>query len=467
MSKERDKVPPIVSLVNLGCAKNTVDSERILGMFICDGWLVAHNPADADICLVNTCGFIGDAREETREVLTEMREMTKKSRLKVVVALGCMVERAANVPEEACFLEGVNLRIGFSDYPRIVAICRERLFPKNPAMPAVAFPPFSSQPRAKSGFIHTAHLKISEGCSNHCSFCTIPAIRGTQVSRPIEEIVAEVNDMIATGTNEIEIIAQDTTSYGKDLYDRYALPELMEELAKNYPNAWFRLMYTYPPRLTDDILDILAAGAPFCPYIDLPLQHISDDILKSMGRKMRRADIIELLDKIKVKIPHAVIRTTFITGYPGESKAHFNELLDFVKEGRFLHVGVFTYSHELKTAAYRMEDNIPPEEKERRKNLLMEAQIPISSGILKKYHGKRITITIDCVADNFEMTDGYEDDQINWRGHTNWQSPDVDGGVLLRHQNPDVEIVPGERIEVEVTGNLSYDLIATTCISAN
>ncbi|MFH0939679.1 MAG: radical SAM protein [Planctomycetota bacterium] len=406
----------------MGCAKNLVDSERILGRLAEHGFLIAQDPAVADLCLVNTCGFIHDAREETAAVLSELTALKTSGRLKTLVALGCLVERVADAPELDRFLQAADARLGFKDYPRIAQICRELIehgavesvcssvdaissraknmvsvhrrgaFETKPQPKGVVdggtarrgdrgtrgnsfclkvakkslrhakiltvgsaaaaeknsikeitkkiigavievhknYHDFLVAPRLRIGSPHSAYLKISEGCSNHCRFCSIPRIRGPQISQPIEKLVAEARELAAGGAQEINLIAQDTTSYGRDLYGRLALAELLRALMKVKGPRWFRLMYAYPKLITAELLDVLAGDERFCPYIDLPLQHISNPILAAMSRGVTKSEIIARLDLIAQKLPSGAIRTTFIAGYPGETDEHVNELVAFV-----------------------------------------------------------------------------------------------------------------------------------------
>lgn len=454
---------PVASMVSLGCAKNTVDSERILGSFVESGWMIAADPADADICLVNTCGFIADAREETQEVLADLYALKADSDLRAVIAIGCMVERAEEVEEDAWVLESADMLVGFRDYPRLPKLCREYL---ENSVPDSATDEdtidFINAPRLRIGYPHHAYLKISEGCSNLCSFCTIPTIRGRQRSVPIENLVAEATSLIEMGAKEIEIIAQDTTSYGKDIYGERSLARLLRELQKIDAQNWFRLMYVFPSFLNDDVLDIIAADPRFCPYIDMPLQHIADPILKSMGRKMEKSATLALLERILKRIPNAALRSTFIVGYPGETEADFDELLDFVRQGHFMHAGVFQYSQELNTRAGKSENQLPEQEKIARADALMTAQLEVSCRKMEQQIGTEMDVMIDEI--NEFATD---DDPVIATGHTQMQEIEVDGHVILNGEPGDsIEMDQGDIVRVKITDASDYDLFGEKSKSA-
>lgn len=469
--------PPIVSLISLGCAKNEVDSERILGSLISAGFLFAEDPEEADICLVNTCGFIQDSREESAGVLKELQRLKSKGRVKSVVALGCLVERAAGAPETGGYLKDADALVGFQDYTRLEAICRElaagggtrstegvpvkigdkrfKGLTSDAQSFTASYNEFLTAPRLRLGAPHIAHLKISEGCSNFCKFCSIPYIRGVQVSRPIEDIVRESRELIEGGAKEISLIAQDTTSYGRDIYGSFRLSDLLKSLFEIKADVWFRLMYAFPRFLTDDMLNTLASDPRFCPYIDMPLQHISDRMLSDMGRGMLKKETIALLDRIRNVWPQGAIRTTFIVGYPGETAEQFEELLSFVKEGRFSHVGVFMYSHEPKTPSARLADNVPLVEKKRRRDALMAAQLEVSRKRLKAMVGRTIRVMVDGrPGAGMSIPRG-----VTAIGRTQLEASDVDGVILLKGRNAR-QIEPGTICEAVVEQSLDYDLVA-------
>lgn len=438
--------PPVVSLISLGCAKNTVDSELILGRFVESGWMLAEEPVDADICLVNTCGFIQDAREEAAGVLHELRALKGGGGPRAVVALGCLVKRVSDSPELEQFLEAADARVSFPDYSRLPEICAELLGEDGEPSEPERYTDFLIRPRLRMGSPHTAYLKISEGCSNPCTFCSIPAIRGKQISRPMDDLISEARALIESGAMEISLIAQDTTAYGKDWDGELHLKRLLERLRDEIDtNVWFRLMYACPHHLTRGVLEVMASDPRFCHYIDMPLQHISDRMLDAMGRQLNKFQTLEKLNLIREVLPDCAIRTAFIVGHPGETEDDFNELLEFVKDGRFTHAGVFCYSAEPGTLSAKMGDDVPAEVKEQRRALLMEAQRDVSAAHCAAQVGKTIEV----------MIDGLGEEGLVARSQH--QAPEVDGVFFL----PEFEdAVPGDRFDVTVTGSLDYDLIA-------
>jgi ribosomal protein S12 methylthiotransferase len=472
---------PVASLISLGCAKNTVDSERILGQLASAGFLIAENPADADVCLVNTCGFIHDAREESAGVLRQVKALKRDGRLKAVVALGCLVERAQGADELSSFLDHADAKIGFQDYPRLADICRDlstttrrKTAPADAGVPVAigdrrgksraaaasftqGYNEFLTAPRLRVGSPHLAYLKISEGCSNFCKFCSIPYMRGVQVSRPVADLVAEARQLLDLGAREIGLIAQDSTSYGRDLPGGLQLVKLLRALAEEVGEdpVWLRLMYAFPRFLTDEMIDVLAGDPRFCPYLDMPLQHISDRLLSRMGRGLGQRDTLSLLDRIRKKMPHGALRTTFIVGYPGETEAEFEELLRFVEEGRFSHVGAFLYSKEPRTPSAQLEDDVPLAEKTRRRDAIMKAQLAVSRRRLNAQVGRICDVMVDGpVPPGTSAPPGAQA-----VGRTRLEAPEVDGVVFL-HGRGVKKLAPGTVIRARVTAGLDYDLAA-------
>lgn len=474
MKRAPKSAPPVISLVNLGCAKNLVDSERILGNLAEQGFLIAQDPAAAEVCLVNTCGFINEAREETCGVLNELAELKTTGSLKTLVALGCLVERVADAPELGKFLNAADVRLGFKEFPRIAQICHDLIDEargrdslkragdaqrSGPTVSAAKKPvpqsynDFLVHPRMRIGSPHSAYLKISEGCSNPCRFCAIPRMRGLQVSRKIEDIVIEAQELADGGAQEILLIAQDTTSYGRDLYGEFRLPQLLRALKKVRGPRWFRLMYAYPKYLTAEMLDCLAADERFCPYIDIPLQHISDPMLHAMARGVTKKQTIELMDLIARKLPGGAIRTTFIVGYPGETEADHRELIDFVNEGRFTHAGCFLYSTEPLTPASKTPDTIPLAEKKARRDALMLAQQKVSRARTAARVGKTDTLLVDGALAESPVKGAKA------LCRSRLEAPEVDGVVYLKGKGAE-KLLPGDFVEAKFRSAMDYDLVA-------
>lgn len=463
--------PIAVSLISLGCSKNTVDSEHILAHLAKNGFVIAEDPQDADVCLVNTCGFIEQARRETADTLQKLRTLTSHGPRKVLIALGCMVERARQSPEMAKFLEVADAVVSFAEYPRLPEICRHlaaysqgtrpildspRVTATRPHTPSPAFLDFLKMPRLRIGASHTAYLKISEGCSNHCRFCSIPLIRGRQISRPMPVILAEAQQLISSGAREINLIAQDTTSYGKDLGLSNGLHALLTALIRKNDRVWYRVLYAHPAHLTTALLHKIANTPAICPYLDLPLQHISDRILRAMGRGMTRDQTLRLIEKIKQIMPDGSLRTTFIVGFPGETDQDFAELKHLVEQGLFTHVGVFTYSAEPGTPAAKLPDDVPVKVKEDRRAALMARQQAIRAGQLRNFVGRVMEAMVEQIADGKSTFAGPSD---LWAvGRTQLEAPEVDGVVFITGKRQ--RCAPGDRIPVKIIRSLDYDLVA-------
>jgi len=453
VTAEPEAVPPVVSLVSLGCAKNTVDSERLLGLLVRAGFLIAEDPADADLCLVNTCGFIEEARREAADVLARLARLRRRGRLRTVAAMGCLVERAAGAPETGSFLDDADARIPFRDYLRLPEICRALIAgggasgeaaPAGAGRAARIEDRFHLQPRLVTGAGHSAWLKIAEGCSNCCRYCAIPAIRGPQASRPLSDIVTEARQLTTAGAVELNLIAQDTANYGRDRAGAPRLPELLRAVADAVPErTWLRLLYAHPRHLTDEILKTLASDPRFCPYLDVPLQHVATRMLAAMGRGMDGAATRRRLDRIAARWPACALRTTFIAGFPGETERDFGELLDFVREGRFLHAGVFVFSPEPGTPAAALGGRVPAAVASARRAALLEAQRAVSRRRLRAWVGRDLDVMID-------SADGRS-------ARAAWQAPDADGTVRVEGAR---DAAPGRFLRVRVTGSGDYDLFS-------
>ncbi|MBM2814239.1 MAG: 2-methylthioadenine synthetase [Ignavibacteria bacterium] len=411
-----------VSVLTLGCAKNVVDSEHIISDLKSVGIGYTQNIEESDAIIVNTCGFIDSAKEESVQAIIDACHLKKNGIVRRVFVTGCLSERYSEALKKQ--IHGVDFYFGVNSFPEIV---HNLTGGKSSCQ--------TGNPRTLLTPKHYAYIKISEGCNHECSFCAIPSIRGTHVSRRIEEIVDEVRLLADNGTKEFIIIAQDTTLYGVDIYRRRMISDLLERLSKIDNVKWLRLMYAYPLSFPEKLADVISRFPNICNYVDLPLQHISDKILRSMKRGSGSAKINKLLDMLRTKIPDLAIRTTFITGYPGETEEDFSRLLGFINEQKFARLGVFTYSHEDGTTAYKLKDTIPAKIKEERRNLLMAAQGEISLKKNKELIGKNLNVLLD------EVRNGL------YYGRTQWDAPDVDNVVIIEskrnlHSGQFVEITP-------------------------
>jgi len=452
--------PALFSLVNLGCPKNTVDSEGLLGSLALAGFAFAENPADADLCIVNTCGFLDASRREAAEVLAELAEQRTESGRPLLVATGCLVERAGGASELDSFLENADACVGFAEYPRLPDICLELLqghattkrtggyagreLPKT-------YLDWLDRPRMRIGAEHTAYLKIGEGCSNCCAYCSIPLIRGQRASRSMESILREARQLVDSGAKELNLIAQDTTAYGTDRDGKPQLAALLQKLLQMPEDLWFRVMYAHPRHLTDEILAGMASDPRVCPYLDLPLQHVNEKMLKAMRRGYDAARVEQAMEQVRRYLPEAALRTTFIVGHPGEGDAEFEELLAFVKEGHFDHMGVFVWSPEPGTVSTDLPDRVDPAVAEERRDRLMRAQAKVSAARLRARKGAETMMLLD-----FREKDG-------WHGRTVWQAPEVDGETVLEGAPPDLH--PGDLVPVEIVRTTQYDCRARIVLS--
>lgn len=433
---------PVFSVVSLGCPKNTVDSERMMGEMAMAGFVYAADPRDADICIVNTCGFLAEARAEAAEVLAELGGGTKA----LLVATGCGVEWCGGM---GCGGLEADACVGFRDYARLPEICVALLRGvrgggARPAgggagkPPPLSFMRWLKGPRMLSGG-HLGFLKLGEGCSNHCAYCAIPLIRGEGRSRGLAEVLAEARELGEAGVKELVVIGQDTTAYGLDLGERPRLTEVIHGLGgAGCGTRWFRLLYAHPRHITDEILEALAGEGAFVKYIDLPLQHITDRMLRKMGRGVTRAEVEGRLGAIRRIWPGAAIRTTWITGHPGETEGDAKELVRFVKEGWFEAMGVFPYSAEPGTASAAMGGGVLREVAEERARELYGAQEEVWGARALGRMGERAVAMLD------------EREGDVWRGHLSWQMAGEDGGVEIRGAGGGWRA--GEIVEVRLTG---------------
>ncbi|MEE8348420.1 MAG: 30S ribosomal protein S12 methylthiotransferase RimO [Acidobacteriota bacterium] len=440
-----------VGFVSLGCPKNLVDSEVMLGLLNREGHEITTNEQDAEIIVVNTCGFIESAKQESIDTILEMAQQKVDGNCRKLIVAGCLVERyreeiLERIPE-------VDAVIGTSQIPEIISACSETSqvsdFPHSPSQGAYLYN--ESDPRVFTTPGYSAYLKIAEGCDHPCSFCVIPRMRGQFNSRSIESIIVEATDLAARGIKELNLIGQDTTMYGWDWGNRSGLAELVTRLGKVKGIEWIRVLYVYPNTVSDEFLEAVAQTPTACKYIDIPLQHASSRVLKRMKRGGNRRSLTNLIKRIRDLIPEVAIRTTMIVGFPGETEADMQELLDFVQETQFDRLGVFTYSDEEESDAYELDGKLPEEVKEDRRRRLMEIQAGISKGKNCELVGRVMPVLVDGVSQESELL---------WQGRLSSQAPDIDGVVYLT-DGITQEVLPGDIRSVRITEAHEYDLVGT------
>lgn len=434
--------PQRIGIVSLGCAKNLVDTEKLMKQLDSSRFVLITNPTDKDridTAVINTCGFINDAKEESVDTVLQYVNAKTAGKIRSLYVMGCLSERyreqlKAEIPEVDAFY-GVNELAAI--VRQLGGEYRENLLGER----------ILSTPK------HYAYLKIAEGCDRKCSFCSIPMIRGKHVSRPIEELETEARLLAAQGVKELIVISQDTTYYGLDLYKKRMLPELLERLAGIPELNWIRLHYTYPDGFPMDLLKVMRNHPKICNYLDIPLQHISTPILKSMKRGIDENGTRQLLVTIREQIPEIAVRSTLIVGYPGETDQDFEALKEFVKEARFERLGVFTYSHEEDTGAYRLADDVPEDVKQQRAAELMELQQSISAELNSERIGKTFSVIIDREEGDYLI------------GRSEYDSPEIDNEVLIRRQNSSFD--PGSFHPVRVYDADAFDLFADFILPLN
>jgi ribosomal protein S12 methylthiotransferase len=444
-------IPPVPSkkthrrtyaLVSLGCPKNLVDSERMAGLLQLDGYELVAEARGADLVVVNTCGFIADARAESYEVIEEMLRLKQQGQLGKVIVAGCLAER-----DREKLLE---------KYPQIDQLlgvfARDEIVPLSgqPDQRSL-FRPATSRPLPDSGrhrltLPHLAYLKIAEGCNRLCSFCSIPQMRGPYASKPIDEVVAEAEELAADGVRELVLIAQDTTFYGIDIDGQPQLAALLRRLEEIKRLAWIRLMYLYPGHITDELIEVIAAGGKVLPYLDIPLQHINDEVLQRMRRRVGRDETLRLLERLRGRIDSLVLRTTLMTGFPGETRQQFEELLDFVRQQRFERLGAFAYGNEPGTPAASLDGHVSEDVKMARLDQLMTVQQEIALAWNASQVGKRLDVLIDrCISPK----------EHAYVGRSYADAPEVDGQVYVTGKG----LAPGQIVPCEVVAAQGYDLI--------
>ena len=435
--------------VSLGCDKNLVDSERMLGSLTGAGYEFTDDETEAEVIVVNTCCFIGDAKEESINTLLEMAKQKETGKCRVLIAAGCLAQRYKDeVLKEIPEVDGI---LGTTSYDRIVQVVEDTLGGKTDAeFEDINILHEKEARRVLTTGGHYAYLKIAEGCNKHCTYCVIPSVRGKYRSVPMEALVEEAKELASGGVRELILVAQETTLYGVDLYGEKKLPALLRELAKIPGIHWIRMLYCYPEEITDELIETIKTEEKVCNYMDIPIQHASDRILSRMGRKTNRKEITERLTKLREEIPDMAIRTTMITGFPGETEEDVEELLDFVDEMEFERLGVFPYSQEEGTPAAVMEDQVSDEVKEERRDRVMELQQEISLDHGQDMIGRELEVFIE----------GQVADENAYVGRTYMDAPGVDGYIFV---NTGLELMSGMFVRVRVTGALEYDLIGELC----
>lgn len=432
-----------VGFISLGCSKNLVVTEEIIGLFNSHNFNIVSDAQDADIIVINTCGFIDSAKQEAINTILEMAEL-KKKRCKYLIATGCLVQRYKEELEKE--IPEVDLFISVSEYEHIWKEI-EKLLDLEKDNNAIL--DYKNRVLTTGG--NMAYLKIAEGCNNNCTYCAIPYIQGPYISRPLEDILDEAKILVKQGIKELIVIAQDTTKYGIDLYGESKLAELLEKLCKIEELQWIRFLYAYPESITDELIDVVKNNDKICKYFDIPIQHISDSVLKRMNRKSDGTSIRKLINKIREEIPEVILRTTLIVGFPGEAEQDFEELYEFVKNARFDKLGVFTYSKEDNTPAARLKEHIHHETKKSRYNKIMKLQEQISKESLNEKIGKTFKVLIEAKTLDNEY----------YIGRTYMDVPDIDGVVFIKNNDKDDLI--NKFIECKILEANEYDLIGEIC----
>lgn len=435
-----------LALISLGCSKNLVDSEHYLGILSQrKGMELTSELSEADIVIVNTCGFIGDAKEESIETILEVSEFKETGNLKKLIVAGCLAQKYSE--EILKELPEVDAVIGTGDIDKIEKVVDEILENKKVVETKnMTFLANANTERVLTTASHTAYLKISEGCNRACTYCIIPQMRGRLRSRSIEDIVEEAKRLVASGVREINLLAQETTEYGIDLYGDKKLAALMKELCKIEGLKWLRTYYMHPEYVTDELIEVMKSEEKICKYFDVPIQHVSDNILRNMARAKGGEQVKDVLNRIRKAIPEATIRTTLIVGFPGETEKNFQELMDYVREFEFDYAGVFKYSREEDTVAYNLPNQVPEEIKEKRYAELVNLQSEIAERKNRRLLGEEIEVMIDGVSSESEYL---------LEGRTRGQALEIDGKVLTT----DGTAKPGEIVKVKFEQNFEYDFV--------
>lgn len=454
-----------ILFVSLGCDKNLVDSEVMLGLIKEKGYQITGEEKEADFIVVNTCCFINDAKEESINTILEMAEYKKTGKLKGLIVTGCMAQRyKEDILNEISEVDAI---LGTSSYNEIAKVMEDVLAGKKTVSvkePEDIQAVSTSRINTTGGYF--SYLKIAEGCDKHCTYCIIPKIRGNYRSVPMDRLVKEAEDLVQSGVKELILVAQETTLYGKDIYGKKSLPGLLKALCKIEGLEWIRLLYSYPEEITDELIEVMKSEDKICNYLDMPIQHASDNILKRMGRRTSKEELTGMITKLRTSIPDMSLRTTLITGFPGETDEEHEELIEFVKEMKFDRLGVFTYSKEEDTPAAKMKNQIRKHIKKRRQTEIMELQQGIAFEHAKDMIGRKLKVMIEgkIPEDNLEEHQVKERDrnEVNgspyniYIGRTYMDAPNVDGYIFVRARG---ELMSGEFVDAMVTDAKEYDLI--------
>ncbi len=438
-------MPVRVGMVSLGCAKNQVDAERMLYKIQKDGYQLVSDAALSDVVIINTCGFIQSAKEEAIETILEFAELKKEGRIKRIIVTGCLAQRYKDelmdeIPE-------ADAAVGIGSNDRICEIIKEVMDGEKVSAYGSKLDLPLTGGRVQTTLPYYSYLKIAEGCSNCCSFCAIPMIRGKFRSVPMEELVCEAEQLAANGVTELAVIAQDSTQYGTDIYGEQKLPELLRKLCRIDGLKWIRVLYCYPERITDELLDVIAEEEKMVKYIEMPIQHISDSVLKNMRRTTTGDDIRAVIKHIRERIPGVILRTTLLVGFPGETQEDFEALSEFVQETRFDRLGCFAYSPEEGTPAAKMDDQVEDDVKEHRAELIMEQQAVIMAENNEKYIGQTLEV----------ITEGFDRYGECYFGRSAMDAPEIDGKIFFT--SPDKKPAMGTYVNVRISDVMDYDLI--------
>ncbi|MDO5417329.1 MAG: 30S ribosomal protein S12 methylthiotransferase RimO [Lachnospiraceae bacterium] len=436
-----------ILFISLGCDKNLVDAEKMLGLLGKEGYAFTDNEEEADVIVVNTCCFIGDAKEESINTILEMAQYKEEGQCRALIVTGCLAERYKDeILQEIPEVDGI---LGTSTYDEITSLLYAVLEEKKEHVSV--FHDINALPRTTAGRMvttggHYAFLKIAEGCDKHCTYCIIPSLRGSYRSVPMEELLKEAGELAAQGVKELILVAQETTLYGMDLYGEKRLPLLLRKLAQIPGIQWIRIQYCYPEEITDELIQVIKEEEKICHYLDMPIQHASDAVLKRMGRRTNQQELRDIIGTLRREIPDIAIRTTLISGFPGETGEDHEELMEFVNEMEFERLGVFAYSCEEDTPAALLPDQIPQELKEERRDAIMELQQEIAFEKSEAMVGRVLDV----------MIEGKVADEAAYVGRTYMDSPNVDGLIFV---NADLELMSGDFVRVKVTGAVEYDLM--------